>query len=127
MWPLAKNFRRAISVISGLVKKKTTTTSRTVVRPSVNAKPWTLPTVTMNSTAAARNDTKSETRMVRRARGQARSTAGRRVRPSRISSRTRSKYTMNESAVIPMATMAPQTAGRFSAKPMAGPSSDMIT
>ena len=38
----------------------------------------------------------------------------------------RSKYTMNESAVIPMATMAPQTAGRFSAKPMAGPSSAMI-
>ncbi len=33
---------------------------------------------------------------------------------------------MNESAVMPMATMAPQTAGRFSAKPMAGPSNDMI-
>ncbi|CAM5548957.1 hypothetical protein SHIRM173S_08222 [Streptomyces hirsutus] len=30
---------------------------------------------------------------------------------------------MNESAVMPMATMAPQTAGRFSAKPMVGPSS----
>ena len=64
--------------------------------------------------------------MVRRARGQARSTAGRSERPSRISSRMRSKNTMNESAVIPIATIAPQTAGRFSAKPMAGPSSDMI-
>ncbi len=112
--------------MTGLVKRNTTTTSSRVVRPSVKAKPWTLPTVTMNSTAAARNDTKSETRIVRRARGQARSTAGRRVRPSRISSRMRSKYTMNESAVIPIATIAPQTAGRFSAKPMPFPSSDMI-
>lgn len=93
----------------------------------MNAKPWTLPTVTTNSTAAARNDTKSETRIVRRARGQARSTEGRSERPSRISSLMRSKNTMNESAVIPIATIAPQTAGRFSAKPMAGPRSVMIT
>lgn len=28
---------------------------------------------------------------------------------------------------MPMATMAPHTAGRFSAKPMVGPSSAMIT
>ncbi len=28
---------------------------------------------------------------------------------------------------MPMATMAPHTAGRFSAKPIVGPSSDMIT
>ncbi|MDQ0938167.1 hypothetical protein QFZ49_008149 [Streptomyces turgidiscabies] len=83
--------------------------------------------MTMKSTAAARKDTKSETMIVRRARGQARATAGCSERPSRISSRMRSKNTMNESAVIPIATIAPQTAGRFSAKPMAGPSSAMIT
>ncbi len=39
MWPLAKNLRRAISVSSGLVKRNTTTTSSSVVRPRVNAKP----------------------------------------------------------------------------------------
>jgi hypothetical protein len=49
--------------------------------------------------------------MVRRARSQARSTAATRVRPSRSSSRMRSKYTMNESAVMPMATINPATPG----------------
>ncbi len=117
---------RASSVISGLVNRKITTTSSSVVRPRVKAKPCTLPTDTRYSTAAHRKDTKSETRMVRRARGQARCTAGRSWAPSRTSSRMRSKYTMNESAVMPIATIAPQTAGRFSAKPTPAPSRLMI-
>ena len=61
----------------------------------------------MYSSSAARNDTVSETRIVRRARFQPLSTAARRVRPSRTSSRNRSKNTTNESAVIPMATIRP--------------------
>ncbi len=64
--------------------------------------------------------------MVRRARGQARWTAGRSGAPSRTSSRMRSKYTMKESAVIPIATIAPQIAGRFSAKPIPPPRRLMI-
>ena len=59
------------------------------------------------SSAAARNDTVSETRIVRRARSQPRSTAARSVRPSLTSSRSRSKYTTNESAVMPIATTRP--------------------
>ena len=49
----------------------------------------------------------SETRIVRRARFQPLSTAPRSERPSRTSSRRRSKNTTNESAVMPMATMRP--------------------
>ncbi len=45
--------------------------------------------------------------MVRRARCQPCSTAERSVLPSRTSSRSRSKNTMNESAVMPIATMSP--------------------
>jgi hypothetical protein len=48
-------------------------------------------------------------RIVRRARTQPYSTAVRGLRPSRISSRNRSKNTTNESAVIPMATIMPAT------------------
>ena len=52
----------------------------------------------------------SDTRIVRRARFQPLSTAGRSVLPSRTSSRSRSKYTMNESAVMPIATTRPAIA-----------------
>ena len=53
------------------------------------------------------NDTVSETRIVRRARFQPASTAGRSCLPSRTSSRNRSKNTTKESAVMPMATIRP--------------------
>ena len=49
----------------------------------------------------------SDTRIVRLARFQPLSTAGRSVLPSRTSSRSRSKNTMNESAVMPIATTRP--------------------
>ena len=75
-----------------------------------------------HSSAAARNDTVSETSTVRRARFQPRSTAVRRVRPSRTSSRNRSKNTTNESAVMPMATIRPATPDSSSAKPWYLPS-----
>ncbi len=109
-------------MIIGLVNRNTTTTSMTVVSPRVNAKPLTSPMEKYHSRAAARNDTVSETRTVRRARFQPRSTAVRRVRPSRTSSRSRSKNTTNESAVMPMATMRPATPARVSAKPWYLPS-----
>ena len=48
--------------------------------------------------------------MVRRARFQPLSVAGRSDLPSRTSSRSRSKYTMNESAVTPIATTRPAMA-----------------
>ena len=53
------------------------------------------------------NDTVSDTRIVRLARFQPASTAGRSALPSRTSSRNRSKNTTNESAVMPMATIRP--------------------
>src|ERR1700729_3169231 len=56
------------------------------------------------------NDTVSDIRIVRRARFQPLSAAGRSVLPSRIASRSRSKYTMNESAVMPIATTRPAEA-----------------
>jgi hypothetical protein len=49
----------------------------------------------------------SDTRIVRLARFQPASTAGRSVLPSRTSSRNRSKNTTNESAVMPIATIRP--------------------
>ena len=52
----------------------------------------------------------SETRIVRLARFHPASTAGRSVLPSRTSSRSRSKKTMNESAVMPIATTRPAMA-----------------
>ena len=63
----------------------------------------------MYSSSAARNETVSETRMVRLARCQPRSTAARSDLPSLTSSRSRSKKTTNESAVMPIATISPAT------------------
>jgi hypothetical protein len=60
--------------------------------------------------------------MVRRARTQARGVALRSVRPSRTSSLSRSKYTTNESAVMPMETMNPAMPARLSANPISRPS-----
>jgi hypothetical protein len=97
----------ASSVIIGLVNRNTTITSMSVVRPRVNAKFCTSVTANLYSTAAARKDTESETRIVRRARRQPCSTADRSDLPSRTSSRSRSKNTTNESAVIPIATIKP--------------------
>ncbi len=70
----------------------------------------------MYSTAAAMKDTVSETRIVRRARCQPRSTPARSDLPSLTSSRSRSKNTTNESAVIPIATIRPATPASESAK-----------
>ena len=42
-WPLLKNLVLASKVTIGLVNRKTTTTSMTVVSPRVNAKPFTSP------------------------------------------------------------------------------------
>ena len=72
--------------MSGRVNRNTTTMSSSVDRPRVKAKPRTPPTETKYRMTAARNDTVSADRMVRRARTQARSTADRGVRPSLISS-----------------------------------------
>ena len=62
-----------------------------VVSPSVKAKPRTPPTARKYSTTAARKLTASEARIVRRARSHPLSTALTKVRPSRSSSRMRSK------------------------------------
>ena len=62
------------------------------------------------------NDTVSETRIVRRARFQPRSTAVRSDLPSLTSSRNRSKNTTKESAVIPIATIRPAMPASDSAK-----------
>src|ERR1039457_4320639 len=115
--PCPKNLVLASRVTVGLVNRNTTTTSMRVVRPRVKAKPLTSPMEKNHSSAEARKDTVSETRMVRRARFQPRSTAVRSVRPSRTSSRSRSKKTTNESAVMPMATMRPAIPARSSEKP----------
>src|SRR5262249_59240315 len=54
-WPPPKNLVRASSVSIGWVKVKTTTRSMIVVRPRVNAKPFTSPMAKEYSKAAARN------------------------------------------------------------------------
>ena len=59
--------------------------------PRVKAKPFTSPIASTYRIAAARKLTASAERIVRRARTQARGTADRSVRPSRISSLIRSK------------------------------------
>ena len=82
---------RMSSDTSGRVNMNATTTSTRVVRPRVNAKPRTLPTERKYRTTAASSETKSAARIVRRARIQPASPAARRLRPSRISSRMRSK------------------------------------
>ena len=66
---------------------------------------------------AARIDTVSADKMVRRARTQARSTADLGVRPSLISSLRRSKNTTKESAVMPTETMKPAMPASERAKP----------
>ena len=63
---------RESSDTSGWVNRKTTTRSRIVDMPSVNAKPRTSPAANSYRTAAARNDTMSAEMIVRRARIQAR-------------------------------------------------------
>src|SRR6185312_8673129 len=65
---------RESTAISGWVKRKTMTRSRTVDRPSVNAKPFTSPIASTYRIAAARKLTASAERIVRRARTQARGT-----------------------------------------------------
>ena len=62
-----------------------------MVRPSVNAKPFTDPIANRNSTTADSSDTASEMTMVPRALTQPELSADLRLRPSRISSRIRSK------------------------------------
>lgn len=62
-----------------------------MVSPSTKAKPRTPPVESRYSTTAAMMLTVSEARMVRLARSQPWSTAAAIPRPSRISSRTRSK------------------------------------
>ena len=108
--------------MSGLVKQNTTRMSISVVRPSANAKPRTTPIAKMNRMSAAMIDTASAARIVPRARFQPLSTASRSDLPSRTSSRSRSKNTMNESAVMPMATMSPAMPGSVSVKPTPWPS-----
>ena len=62
-----------------------------VVSPSVKAKPFTEPMARMNKMIADSIETASAMRTVCRARRQPVSTAVRRLRPSRTSSRIRSK------------------------------------
>ena len=104
---------------------KTTSTSISVVSPRVKAKPFTEPMARTNNTMAESSDTASAIRIVCRARRQPVSTAVRRLRPSRTSSRIRSKKITKLSAVMPMATIAPAMPGRLSAKPTELPSSTM--
>ncbi len=73
------------------MKSETTMRSMIVVSPSVSAKPLTLPTARMNSTAAARKLTVSDAMIVRSARFHPCSTDETRPRPSRSSSLMRSK------------------------------------
>ena len=113
----------ANNVISGLVKRKTTSTSISVVRPRVKANPRTAPIASTNSTRAESMETVSAIKIVCRARRQPVSTAVRRLRPSRTSSRMRSKKITKLSAVIPMATIAPAMPGRLRANPTELPSS----
>ena len=89
--PPPKNLVRASSVISGLVNMKTISTSISVVSPRVKAKPFTEPMAKTNNTMAESMDTASAISTVCRARRQPVSTAVRRLRPSRTSSRIRSK------------------------------------
>ena len=119
--PELNHLVRAKSDTRGRVNRKATSTSMIVVKPSTKAKPRTLPTEMKYRIAAASSDTKSAARIVFRARTQPVSAAERRVRPSRISSRMRSKYTTKESAVIPIATIAPATPASVSASPIVRP------
>ena len=85
--------------------------------------PLTDPMASMNRTSADSMETVSAIKIVCRARRQPVSTAVRRLRPSRTSSRIRSKKITKLSAVIPMATMAPAMPGRLRANPTELPSS----
>ena len=91
LWPSPKNLVRASTCRVGWVNMKTTMRSAMAVRPRVKAKPRTLPTATKYSTRAASRLTALEARTVRLARFQPFSTAETRPRPSRSSSRMRSK------------------------------------
>ena len=59
-----KNLKRASQVTIGLVNRKNTTRSMTVLMPSANAKPFTTPIAKMKSTTAASSDTASAARQV---------------------------------------------------------------
>src|ERR1700736_3493543 len=67
---------------------------------------------------AANSDTRSAARIVRYARANPRSTDDRTVLPDLISSLSRSKYTMYESAVTPTDTMMPVAPARLRARPL---------
>ena len=90
-WPELKNFNLAKKMVNGLVNANTTIKSTSVVSPNVKANPRTPPTANRYRRTAEIIETKSATTMVRRALVQPVSTAERRDRPSRISSRIRSK------------------------------------
>ena len=112
------NLRRPIKTTTGWVNQKAMIRSMTVVRPRMKANPRTLPMDRKYNTTAASSVTKSAANRVRRARTHPLSQACRRDRPSRSSSRMRSKYTMKESAVMPTATIAPATPARVRVSPM---------
>jgi hypothetical protein len=94
--------------------------------PSVKAKPFTSADAKKYRIAAARNETVSADRIVRRARTHARGTATRTERPSCTSSLMRSKNTTKESAVMPSATMKPAMPARSRVKPIWLPSTMSI-
>src|SRR5690606_38139518 len=105
--PPPKNGVRTRSCMTGCVKTTKIRMSIRVVRPSVNAKPFTVASAMMYSTTAASTLIDFALKIVRLARAQPSSTAANGVFPSRSSSRMRSKYTMNESAVKPIVTIRP--------------------
>ena len=92
--PSVRRSLRPSSTTSGRVKKYVMKTSRSVESPRKKANPFTSPMARMNSTAAAANDTRSAASTVRQALWKPRSTLVRTVRPERVSSFNRSKYTM---------------------------------
>lgn len=82
---------RTSSCITGWVNSTKMTMSITVVRPSVNAKPFTVASAMMYSTTAASTLIDFALKIVRFARAQPSSTAANGDFPSRSSSRMRSK------------------------------------
>ena len=113
LWPPPKNCVRASSATIGWVKRNTTSRSTSVVRPRVKAKPRTRRRPARRGRRPRGSSRRPTTMIVRRARFQPSSTAAASGRPSRTSSRIRSKYTMNESAVMPIATIRPATPARL--------------
>ena len=89
--PSPQNLVRPSSTTTGWVKKKQMSMSMAVVSPRVKAKPLTWSTDRMNRITAESSETPSDMRMVPRAFIHPVWRAVRSVRPSRISSRIRSK------------------------------------